>query len=212
MKKSIWIASLCSVAVASAFVGSLAVADDAKQTPPAMQLPPGWTMEDVQACTIAGTPGEQHKHLTQDVGVWEGKSSMVMAPGMPPVESTNKMTVTSMMDGRYVKITSEGEMPGMGMFKGEGIYGYDNVSQKFVAVWFDNMGTGLMNGTGELSADGKVLTTHYNFNCPITKKPAVMREVETTTGPGKKTLEMFTNDPKTGVEYKMMTIEYVKKS
>ena len=27
-----------------------------------------------------------------------------------------------------------------------------------------------MNGTGELSDDGKTMTWKYTFNCPITKK------------------------------------------
>ena len=42
-----------------------------------------------------------------------------------------------------------------------------------------------------MSADGKTMTWKYMFNCPVTKKPTPMRQVETTTGPGTKTLEMF---------------------
>jgi len=52
---------------------------------------------------------------------------------------------------------------------------------------------------------------NYTFNCPITKKPTAMRDVETITGPHSKTLEMFGADPKTGKEYKMMRIELTKK-
>jgi hypothetical protein len=37
-----------------------------------------------------------------------------------------------------------------------------------------------------------------------------MREVDTVTGPNSKTLEMFGPDPKTGKEFKMMTIELTK--
>ena len=39
-----------------------------------------------------------------------------------------------------------------------------------------------------------------------------MRQVEKTTGPDTKTLEMFGPDPKSGKEYKMMTIELTRKS
>jgi hypothetical protein len=104
-----------------------------------------------------------------------------------------------------------GEMPGMGPYHGFAIFGFDNVSQEFVSTWIDNHGTGMANGVGELSSDGKTLTWDFTYNCPITKKPVVMRQVETTTGPGRKTLEMFGADPKTGQEYKMMRIELAKK-
>lgn len=211
MKKMFWAVSMAAATTFGALVIPSTFADPSTQTPPAMQLPPGWTMDDVMACQVAGTPGEMHARLAADAGTWEGKSSMVMAPGMPAMESTNIMTVTPIMDGRYVQVTSEGDMPGMGSYKGQGIYGYDNVSQQFVAVWFDNMGTGIMNGTGTMSADGKVITTNYSYNCPLTKKPSPMREVSTVTGENTRLLEMYTKDPKSGQEYKMLTIEYTKK-
>ena len=88
---------------------------------------------------------------------------------------------------------------------------YDNVSKEFVSSWIDNHSTGIMNGKGELSADGKTLTWKFTFNCPITQKPAVLREVETITGPNTKTLEMFGAEPKSGKVFKMMSIELTKK-
>ena len=74
-----------------------------------------------------------------------------------------------------------------------------------------NHGTGLMNGTGDLSADGKTITWQYTFNCPINKKPTAMKEIETTTGPKSKTLEMWGADPKSGKVYKMMLIEMTRR-
>ncbi len=178
----------------------------------APQLPPGWTEEDMQACILAGTPGKMHEHLRQGAGVWHGKSTMWMVPGAEPVESECVSTVSPIFDGRYTKCEIEGEMPGMGPFKGFGLYGFDNVSQKFVSTWIDNQGTGMMNGEGTLSEDGKVLSWDFTYNCPLTKKATRMREIETITGPDTKTLEMFGKDPKTGKEYKMMTIDFTKKS
>jgi hypothetical protein len=104
----------------------------------------------------------------------------------------------------------QGEMPGMGEFTGIGIYGFDNVSQKFVSVWFDNHSTGIMNGTGELSDDGKTITWNYTGNCPLTKKPIAIKDVETVTGPGTKVIESFGPDRKTGEVYQMMRIEMTK--
>lgn len=179
---------------------------------PEMKLPAGWTEEDMQACMLAGTPGKMHEHLAKDVGVWQGKNTMWMGPGSEPVKSECTATVTSIMDGRFVKCEISGDMPGMGPFNGFGIHGYDNVTQRFVSTWIDNCGTGIMNGTGELSPDGKVMTWNYTYTCPITKKPTVMREVETATGPNSKKFEIFGTDPKSGKEYKMMEIEYTRKS
>ena len=168
-------------------------------------------MEDMQACMLAGTPGKQQEHLAKEAGVWNGKTTMFM-PGAEPVTSECVSTITPIMGGRFIKCEIKGDMPGMGPFEGSGFYGFDNVSQKFVATWIDNQGTGIMNGTGELSKDGKVMTWKFTFNCPITKKPAVMREIETVTGPNTKRFEMFSPDPKTGKEFKMMNIEFTKES
>jgi hypothetical protein len=186
----------------------------AAKAAPAQQdfkLPPGWTAEDLQACMVAGTPGKMHEHLAQGVGEWTGKNTMWMGAGSDPIETTCTSTVTSLMDGRYFQVEMKGEMPGMGPYRGLGLYGFDNVSQKFSSTWIDNHGTGMMQGTGTISDDGKTITWNYTFNCPITKKPAAMRDVETVTGPNTKTLEMFGADPKTGKEYKMMRLELTKK-
>ena len=196
-------------------VGSIAIAADTKDTAAAgkgeFKLPPGWTEKDMQACMLAGTPGKMHKQLAEGVGEWQGKTTMWMAPGAEPMESECTSTVTSIMDGHYTKCEIEGEFPGMGPYHGMGIYGFDNVSQEFVSTWIDNHGTGIMTGTGELTDDGKVTTWNYTANCPITKKPVSIREVETITGPKTKTLEMFGKEPKSGEEFKMMSIAFTKK-
>jgi hypothetical protein len=199
----------------AAVIASNAVADASKEAKPGAQpefkLPPGWTLEDMQACMVAGTPGKMQERIVQGAGVWQGKTTMWMAPGSEPAVSECTSTVTPIMDGRYVKVEMEGDMPGMGPYHGFGIYGYDNVSKKFVSTWIDNHSTGIMNGTGELSSDGKTVTTKYSYTCPITKKPTVMTDVETITGPNTKTLEMFGTDPKSGKEFKMMSIALTRK-
>ena len=204
--------------VSLGLAGVVAIAEPAKNAQPAagagvpeMKLPPGWTEDDMKACMVAGTPGKMHERLAKDVGTWQGKSTMWM-PGVPePTTHECTMTISSLMDGRYVKGEMAGVMPGMGPYSGLGIMGFDNVSQKFVANWLDNHSTGIMNGTGELSSDGKTINWKYDYNCPITKKPTVMRQVETNDSENRKTLEMFGADPKSGKEFKMMRIEMTRK-
>jgi hypothetical protein len=207
-----------AVAVAGSFVfaadppakdKSAATAAPAGQ--PEMKLPPGWTMDDMKACMLAGTPGKQHEFLAKAAGNWAGKSTLWMAPGGEPARSDVTMTITPVMDGHYVRTDFAGDMPGMGPYRGMGINGFDNVAQKFVSTWIDNQNTGIMTGTGELSADGKTLSWNYTYNCPINKRPAVMREIDTVTGPTTRTLEMWGTDPKSGKDYKMMFIELTKK-
>jgi hypothetical protein len=202
-------------AAIAATVGSFAIAQPEGQAPagqPDFPLPPGWTPEDMEACMVAGTPGEMHAFLATHAGTWDGQCTMWMYPGADPMESACTSTITPIMDGRYVRVTMDGEMPGMGTFTGEGTYGFDNVSKKFVSSWIDDHSTGIWDGTGALSPDKKTLTWSYTYNCPVTEKPAVAREVERFTSPTTKTLEMFGKDPKTGEEFKMMSIKFTKKS
>jgi hypothetical protein len=197
-----------TLVVTAATTDSPAGAPSAAQ--PQMQLPPGWTMDDMQACLAAGTPSEMHKRLAEGVGTWHGESSIWMAPGTPPLKSECTSVVTPIMDGRFTKCELDGQCPIMGPYSGFGILGFDNVSQQVVATWIDSHSTGIMFGKGELSSEGKVLTLEFESNCPITKKPTLVREVETITGPKSKTFEMFGTDPKSGEEFKMMHIVFTK--
>lgn len=198
----------------AALVGSITIAraaTDSSAGQSEMQLPPGMTAEDMQAMMTAATPGKMHQRLANEVGTWKCKTTMWMTPDSEPMTSSEgTFTVTPLLDGRFTQVVMEGEMPGMGPYHGVGIYGFDNVSQEFVSTWIDNFGTGMMNGVGELSADGKTLTWEFTGNCPITKKQMVMREVDTVTGPNNKTLEMFGTPPKGSEEFKMMSIEMTK--
>jgi hypothetical protein len=207
------LAPACLVALA-AIVASIAVANakDAKpETPADIKLPPGWTAEDMQACMQAATPGKMHELLAKDVGEWTGKTTMYMGPDGPPMTSECTSTVSKLLDDRFIKVEMKGDMPGMGPYQGGGIYGYDNVSKKFVSSWIDNYSTGIMQGEGDLSRDGKSITWDYKFSCPIVKKKVSMKEVDTKTSENTKTLEMWTDDPKTGKNYKMMNIELTRR-
>lgn len=168
--------------------------------------PPGMSDADMKAMMEAATPGPKHAYLAEGTGVWAGKATSWMGPGAEPVKSECKSTVTSMMDGRFTRAEIAGDMPGMGPFRGFGIYGFDNVSQTFQCTWIDNFGTGMAIGTGELSPDGKTMTWKFTYNCPLTKKPTVMREIEKRTGKDTATLEVFVIDPTSGKEFKSMEI------
>lgn len=210
--------AILSIVAVVMVAGLIAVAEPMKDNKsaagaqqPQMQLPPGWTADDMKACAEAAIPGPMHARLAQDVGKWEGKSTMWMAPDTQPMTSPVTATFTSLLDGRYVKCDMAGEMPGMGPYNGMSVAGFDNVSKQFTSTWIDNCGTGMALGTGTLSPDGKTLTWTFTYNCPIQKKAVTMRQIETNNSPTSKTLEMFGADPKSGKEFQMMKIELTKK-
>jgi len=186
--------------VAGSFVVAAAFAVAQEQKKP----PSGMSEADTKACVEAATPGPQHAFLAEGAGVWTGPSTIWMAPGAEPAKSTLTSTVTPIMDGRYVRVETRCEMPGMGPHNGFGLYGFDNVSQTYESVWIESSGTGVAHAQGERSADGQSMTWTYQVNCPVTKKPTTMRVVEKRTGKDAETLEIFVLDPKSGQEYKAM--------
>lgn len=163
--------------------------------------------------TKAMTPGPQHAHLAKSVGTWEGTVKMWMDPSMPPSESKCTTVITSVMGGRYIQGTTNGMM-NMGEasapFEGMGLYGFDNVQKKYQAVWIDNMGTGMMTGVGDLSANGKVLIWTMTMADPMTGQVITSREVDTQIDANTQVMEMFVVGPD-GKEFRTMEIRYSRK-
>lgn len=189
-------------------------AQPADKKPGDMKMPEGMPemtpeqMKEMQVYMQAATPGPMHKKLQESVGTWKGTVQMWHEANTPPQSSECTTMVGSIMDGRFIHGEVKGNMMGM-PFNGAFLNGYDNVSKKFQMVWVDNFGTGMMMGTGDLSADGKVLTWTMKFNDPATQKEMTMREVDTFTGPDTMKLEMY-GPGKDGKEFKMMEINYTR--
>jgi uncharacterized protein DUF1579 len=204
-------AALLAVAGLSA-ITALAIAQPDRPSRAPAAAGGGGGADHMQACILAGTPGPQHEYLARSVGVWSGKTQMWFGPGAEPVRGECTNTVASLFDGRYTTSEVAASLPGLGSFEGRGVNGYDNVSGQFVGSWYDSHSTGIMTGVGVLSSDSKTLTWTYTVNCPVTRKPTALREVQTTTGPDTQTFEMFTTDPASGREYKCMHIDYTRRS
>jgi len=207
--------AIALIGAAALLAATFANADDKKATltkgQPEMKAPPGMNPADMMACMEAGKVGPMHAFLQKMVGTWNGKTQMWMGPDMPePMNSECTQTIAGIMDGRFVQCDMVGQMPGMGEFKGRGTTGYDNVSGKFVSTWIDSFGTGIMTGTGERSADGKTMKWEYTYNCPITKKEAVMKITENYTSADAMSMSMYMKEPRSGKEYKHMHIELTR--
>ena len=184
--------------------------DAAPQDPqrPAVKQDPQAAM---QACAIAGTPGAMHEYLARFSGRWQGAMQMWMAPpsaGVEPVEGTCTWTVQPVMGGRYLRGELKAHCEPIGSFDGLGFVGFDNAAGRFVGSWIDSHSTAIMHGEGERSADGRTLSWEYSYTCPVTRKPAILREVQTLTGEDAMTFDMYTRDPIGGDEFRCVHVDY----
>ncbi|MCL4743442.1 MAG: DUF1579 family protein [Phycisphaerales bacterium] len=143
-------------------------------------------------------PSNMHEYLAQRIGEWTGTLRARPSPGSPAVERECTMTVSSMLDGRFIRVEVSGEIPGVGPFVGIGVHGFDNASRRLEASWIDSLHAGVLAGTGE--ADGATLAWTFAYRSPLTKRAATLRLVERRTGKDAMTVEWFEGDPADGRE------------
>lgn len=145
-------------------------------------------------------PVNMHEFLAQRIGEWTGTLRAWPRPGSPAVESGCTMTVSSMLDGRFIRVGVSGEIPGVGPFVGIGIQGFDNASQRLEASWIDSLHAGVLTGTGERDADAATLAWTMTYRAPQMERAATLRRVERRTGKDAMTVEWFEADPADGRE------------
>ncbi len=161
-------------------------------------------MEQMMAMT---RPGPEHQHLAKLVGKWNAVIKMWMDPAAPPMESTGVMEYMSVMDGRYLHGSFKATMMGM-PFEGMSIDGYDRYRKQYFSLWFDNMGTGVIDQRGASSADGKTTTLEGKMFNPELGKESPVRSVSTWVDDRTIRFEMF--ETKGGKENKSMEIVYTR--
>ena len=158
---------------------------------------------------------ENHKLLADLAGTWSYTVKM-MAPGETASTSTGSVTRKPIMNGRFFVADFSGsmKMPGADgkmkdfAFKGTSIEGYDNVKQKFVSSWADNMGTGIMNSEGTYDPATKTFT--YNGEVePVPGMKTAVREVIKVTDKNHHTFEWYEN--RGGQDVKTLEINYTRK-
>jgi len=158
---------------------------------------------------------ENHKLLADLAGSWSTSVKM-MEPGKEPTVSKGSVTYKSIMNGRYFvgDHTGSMKMPGADgkmkdfAFKGMSIDGYDNVKQKFISSWIDNMGTGIFTFEGTYDPATKTFTyTGEMEMMPGMKTP--VRSVIKATDKNHRSFEWYEN--RGGQEMKTLEIDYTRK-
>jgi hypothetical protein len=94
----------------------------------------------------------------------------------------------------------------MGMpFEGHGTMAYDNVQKKYLSTWIDNMGTGIMFGSGTCANNGTEWSMTADMADPMSGKMVTTRSVTKLVDADHMTMDMFGPGPD-GKEAKMMSI------
>jgi hypothetical protein len=156
----------------------------------------GMSQEDMKKMMALATPGEQHKIFDHLVGTWKLTIKMWMGPGEPTVnQGTAKFEW--ILGGRYLKSTQIGNFNDM-PFEGMELDGYDNAQKQYFAVWLDNMGTGVMNLTGQPTADGKGINYSGETFEPMQNKNVKVREEVRYTSNTSYTFTMYMQMPGPG--------------
>ena len=155
------------------------------------------------------TPSKAHTDLALTQGIWEEEMTMWMAPGAPETKSTATVANKMIMGGRYLQGTHKGKIDGM-QFEGMSITGYDNALKKYFSSWIDNMGTGVMNMTGNWNEELKAMELSGTSVDPISGKQLPVREVLTIKDNDTHVLDMFMTTAD-GKEYQNMHIVMKRK-
>ncbi len=156
--------------------------------------------------TKLAAPGPEHAALKAMEGTWKAVVKSWFAPGQPEVTegvSENRL----ILGGRYLEQHMTGTMMGM-PFEGYGLTGYDNLAKRYVFMWVDNMGTGLMTGGGSMDEAGRSLTTTASVPGPD-GKPADVRMVTKILDDDTHVYSMYGQAG--GQEQLMLEITYTRK-
>jgi hypothetical protein len=188
------------VTVCCGWLAGVAVAQD----------PPGGAMPEaiMQKWIEFMTPGSAHTQLDQRVGNWKVKLETWTAPDTQPTVSDATAKMEWAMGRRYIVETIKGNYSNL-PFEGMGFTGYDNLKKKFVTVWIDNMGTGMMTGSG--SYDDAAKTYVFTVLAPdvVTGDYKPGRLVQRMASANELVIEMFDTTPE-GKEFVALKAVYAR--
>lgn len=135
---------------------------------------------DMHAMIEAATPGPHHKALETRAGDWK-VSSRMWIPGQEAMESSGTSKMKSVLGGRFLEEVVQAPMMGQ-PWEGRGVFGYNNVSKKHIATWYDTFGTMIMSFEGTCENHCKKITMSSDFVDPMTGSEVTMKTVSEQKG------------------------------
>lgn len=180
-----------------------------KETPATKKAPPAMDQEAMMAAwQKAMNPSDGHRRLDPLVGSFRAKTTFTMMPGAPPDLSEATSEHRWVLGGRYLEQVYKGTSMGM-PFEGRGYTAYDNVQKKYLGVWMDTFGTGLMTSVGVGKPTDREIRMDSEAIDPSGAKvhfDAIIRIEDRDHH----TFEMWTKGPD-GKRFRQMLVEYTRK-
>ena len=141
------------------------------------------------------------------VGIFNTKTTFVMAPGAAPAESEGRSEHKWVLGARYLEQSYQGTSMGM-PFEGLGYTGYDNIQRKYVGTWMDSFGTGFMNSVGVGRPSDQTMEFESEVFDPSGKRQKFWSKLRVQDR-DHHTYEMWTKAPN-GKKYRTMLVEYTR--
>ena len=159
-----------------------------------------------EAMKKAAVPGPHHARLARMAGAWKAVTRDSSGPGKPRVSvGTAKMSM--ILGGRFLVHEFKGISNGKS-FEGMGVSGYDNIRQKYVDIWMDDMMTSITSMEGEWNEDTRTLESVGEALMPNGQR-VKMRSLSRDVSDDEVFFEMFVTGPK-GKEKKVFEITYTR--
>ena len=159
------------------------------------------------AYMAAMTPGAEHEWMAKMAGDFTYVQKVWADPTTPASEEKGECHSEMILGGRYLSETMQGQLWGM-PFEGHNLLAYDNITGTYQMSWVENMGTGIMNGSGK--RDGNSISIICTSPDAITKKTTTFRCVTTLVNDKEHRYEMYMVEKK-DKEAKFMEIVYTRK-
>lgn len=215
MRKGLWVVGALTVSVASVIV----MAQEGQ--PGGMKMPSADEMKAMMdKWQKAMTPGEQHKKLGEFVGEWDVTFKMwMMGPDSPATETKGSATVTSVLNGRFIREELKGKisMPDMATgalkemdYQGQGLTGFDNYRNTYIGSWADSMNTHMLRMAGTADPAGKVITMYGEMDEPMLSMIGrTVKYVTRIVDKDKHIFEIY--DLAAGDNFKVLELTYTRK-
>jgi hypothetical protein len=107
-----------------------------------------------------------------------------------------------------MKSTHNGMVMGM-PFTGVMLQAYDNATREFIAIWIDNLGTGMSVSKGAYDEGTKILSSIGTMIDPMSGKELSYRQTVQLVDDNHQVVEMFMLED--GKDFKNMVIELTRK-
>jgi Protein of unknown function (DUF1579) len=185
----------------------------AKDFPPAKQKPIVFDDEALKQMTERGAANEHHEILAQIIGEWDYTASVWPKADAEPEESTGTVTNQMVLEGRYLTSHYTGILRidnHFVPFEAQSFVGYDTQKKGYDTVWMDNLGTGMMTGTGSYDEKSKTLSDKGEHSFPISGKRQSYRAALEFTDSETHKKTIYAVD-KSGKEHKVMEFVFTRK-